>query len=65
MKNLESINGMLIYKKKEENKMINKIKSKYGSYILLIHGNWNQTNQMKNLISTPNLSIRKKLNEHF
>ena len=54
-----------IQKKKEENKMINKIKSKYGSDILLIHGNWNQTKQMKHLISTPNLGIRKKLNEHF
>jgi len=54
-----------IQKKKEENKMINKIKSKYGSDILLIHGNWNQTKQMKHLISTPNLCIRKKLNEHF
>ena len=39
-----------IQKKKEENKMINKIKSKYGSDILLIHGNWNQTKQMKHLI---------------
>ena len=45
--------------------MINKIKNKYESDILLIHGNCNQTKQMKHLISTPDLSIRKKLNEHF
>ena len=54
-----------INKKKTENKIINKIKDKFGKEVTLVMGDWFIGKQMKNFISTPNLGLKRKLNEHY
>ena len=45
--------------------MLNKIENKYGKDIKIIIGDWSIGKQMRNFISTPNLSIKRKLNTRF
>ena len=54
-----------INKKKTESKIINKIKDEFGKDIILVMGDWSIGKQMKNFISTPNLGLKRKLNEHY
>ena len=54
-----------INKKKTESKIINKIKDKFGKDMTLVMGDWSIGKQMKNFISTPNLGLKRKLNEHY
>jgi len=54
-----------INKKKTESKIINKIKKTFSKDSILVMGDWSIGKQMRNFISTPNLGLKKKLNEHF
>jgi hypothetical protein len=51
--------------KRAEDNMLNKIENKYGKDIKIIIGDWSIGKQMRNFISTPNLSIKRKLNTRF
>jgi hypothetical protein len=51
--------------KRTEDNMLNKIENKYGKDIKIIIGDWSIGKQMINFISTPNLSIKRKLNTRF
>jgi len=54
-----------INKKRSESNLINEIKKKFGKNTILIYGDWSVGKQMKNYISTPNIGIKRKLNEQF
>lgn len=54
-----------INKKRAESKLTNMIKNKYGENINIIYGDWSIGKQMKNFISTPNISIKRKIAEKF
>lgn len=54
-----------INKKRTEDNMLNKIENKYGKDIKIVIGDWSIGKQMRNFISTPNLSIKRKLNTRF
>jgi hypothetical protein len=51
--------------KRTEDNMLNKIENKYGKDIKIIIGDWSIGKQMRNFISTPNLTIKRKLNIRF
>lgn len=51
--------------KRTDDNMLNKIENKYGKDIKIIIGDWSIGKQMRNFISTPNLSIKRKLNTRF
>jgi len=51
--------------KRTEDNMLNKIENKYGKDIKIIIGDWSIGKQMRNFISTPNLSIKRKINTRF
>ena len=54
-----------INKKRTEDNMLNKIEKTYTKDSIIIIGDWSIGKQMKNLISTPNLSLKRKLQERF
>lgn len=54
-----------INKKRTEDRMLNKISNKFGSDNTIIIGDWSVSKQMRNFISTPNLSLKRKLKERF
>ena len=54
-----------INKKRTEDNMLNKIENKYGKEVKIIIGDWSIGKQMRNFISTPNLSIKRKLKTRF
>ena len=56
-----------INKKREDDNMLNIIENKYGKdkKIQIIIGDWSVGKQMRNFISTPNLGIKRKLQERF
>lgn len=54
-----------INKKRTEDRMLNKIEKQYSKEHIIIIGDWSIGKQMKNFISTPNLSIKRKLKERF
>ena len=41
------------------------IKDKFGKDVTLIYGDWSSGQQMRHVISTPNLGLKRKLGEHF
>jgi len=45
--------------------LINNIKKKFGDDLVLVMGDWSIGKQMKHFISTPNLGLKRKLDEHF
>ena len=45
--------------------MLNKIEKTYTKDSIIIIGDWSIGKQMKNFISTPNLSLKRKLQERF
>ena len=45
--------------------MLNLIENKFGKDIKIIMGDWSIKKQMRIFISTPNLGIKRKLNERF
>jgi len=54
-----------INKKRTEDNMVNKIANKYSKDHIIIIGDWSIGKQMRNFISTPNLTLKRKLQEHF
>jgi hypothetical protein len=54
-----------INKKKTEDNMVNKIIKKFSKNHIIIIGDWSIGKQMRNFISTPNLSLKRKLKETF
>jgi|TARA_Y100000385_G_scaffold5470_1_gene6022 hypothetical protein len=54
-----------INKKRTEDNMLNKIEKTYTKDSVIIIGDWSIGKQMKNFISTPNLSLKRKLQERF
>ena len=54
-----------INKKRTEDRMLNKIEKVYGKDSIVVIGDWSIGKQMKNFISTPNISIKRKLQERF
>ena len=45
--------------------MVNQIVKKYSKYHIIIIGDWSVGKQMRNFISTPNLTLKRKLQETF
>ena len=43
--------------------MVNKIANKYSKDHIIIIGDWSIGKQMRNFISTPNLTLKRKLQE--
>lgn len=54
-----------INKKRTEDNMLNKIEKTYAKDSIIIIGDWSIGKQMKKFISTPNLSLKRKLQERF
>jgi hypothetical protein len=54
-----------INKKRTEDNMVNKITKKYSKDHIIIIGDWSIGKQIRNFISTPNLSLKRKLQETF
>ena len=62
---LEKLNWFsYLNKLKHENQLIRKIKNEFGLYAKIIMGDWSNKGRLK-FISTPNLSLKRKLKEHF
>lgn len=51
--------------KRADDKMLNLIENKFGKDSIIIIGDWNIGKQMRNFISTPNISIKKVLKRRF
>jgi len=51
--------------KRAEDKMLNLIENKFGKDSIIIIGDWNVGKQMRNFISTPNISIKRVLKKRF
>jgi hypothetical protein len=45
--------------------LINNIKKKFGEDIIIFYGDWSIGKQMANFISTPNLTLKRKIAEYF
>ena len=54
-----------INKKRTEDNMVKKIATKYSKDHIIIIGDWSIGKQMRNFISTPNLTLKRKLQETF
>jgi hypothetical protein len=54
-----------INKKRTEDNMLNKISKKFSDTHIIIIGDWSIGKQMRNFISTPNLTLKRKLKERF
>jgi hypothetical protein len=54
-----------INKKRAEDNMLNKIENYYGKDYTIIIGDWSIGKQMAHFISTPNLTLKRKLRERF
>jgi hypothetical protein len=54
-----------INKKRTEDNMVNKVVKKYSKDHIIIIGDWSIGKQMRNFISTPNLTLKRKLQETF
>ena len=55
---------VLSNKKKSEDNLVNRIRSKYGKNITILYGDWgasNKGNQIRHLVSTPNIGLIRKL----
>jgi len=54
-----------INKKRTEDNLLNKITKKYSKDHIIVIGDWSIGKQMRNFISTPNLTLKRKLKEKF
>lgn len=54
-----------INKKRTEDNMLNKISKKFSDTHIIIIGDWSIGKKMRNFISTPNLTLKRKLKERF
>ncbi len=51
-------------KRRHEDKLLNKIENKFGKDIIILMGDWGGKGRVK-YMSTPNIGIKRKLNERF
>ena len=61
-----------INRKRSEDKLLNSIEEKYSEYVngikikpIIIIGDWSIGKQMRGFISTPNITLKRKLKERF
>ena len=54
-----------INKKRSEDRLLNKIENMYSKDHIIVIGDWSVGKQMRHFMSTPNLSIKRKLKERF
>jgi hypothetical protein len=54
-----------INRKKSETDLVRKIKKTFGNDTIICYGDWSIGKQMRGVISTPNLGLKRKLSEHF
>jgi len=54
-----------INKKRAEDNLLNKIEKEYSKEHIIIIGDWSIGKQMSNFISTPNITLKRKLKERF
>ena len=54
-----------INKKRAEDNLLNKIEKEYSKEHIMIIGDWSIGQQMSNFISTPNITLKRKLKERF
>ena len=54
-----------INKKRAEDNLLNKIEKEYSKEHIVIIGDWSIGQQMSNFISTPNITLKRKLKERF
>ena len=54
-----------INKKRTEDNLLNKIEKEYSKEHIIIIGDWSIGKHMSNFISTPNLTLKRKLKERF
>ena len=54
-----------INKKRAEDNLLNKIEKEYSKDHIVIIGDWSIGKQMSNFISTPNITLKRKLKERF
>jgi hypothetical protein len=50
---------------RSEAKLLNTIEEKFGKNIIIIYGDWSIGRQMKNFISTPNIGLKRKIDNRF
>jgi hypothetical protein len=53
------------YTQKSQNKLINRMKEKFGEDLVIGFGSWNQSQQMKGSIPTPCKGMKRMLEKHF
>ena len=54
-----------IYKRKSEDKLLNRIEEKFGKNLLLCYGNWSRTKQMKYIMPTKGIGLRRLINKKY
>ena len=54
-----------INRERSEDRLVDKIKKKYGEDLIIIYGDWSVGQQMRNFISTPNNRLKRKLSKEF
>jgi hypothetical protein len=54
-----------INKKRAEDNLVNKIKKTYGKDTIINFGDWSVGKSMRACLSTPNLSLKRKIAQHF
>lgn len=54
-----------INRKKSETNLIRTIKKTFGEDIIMCYGDWSIGKQMRGMISTPNIGLKRKLAEQF
>ena len=54
-----------IYKRKSEDNFLNNIEKTFGNDLLLCYGNWSNTKQMKYIMPTKGVGLRRIINKKF
>ena len=54
-----------INRKRAETDLVRQIIDTFGRNITIVYGDWSSGYQMKHMISTPNLGLKRKLGEYF
>jgi hypothetical protein len=54
-----------INRKRAETDLVKLIKNTFGKTIKLIYGDWSAKHQMRHMMSTPNLGLKRKIGEYF
>ena len=54
-----------INRKRAETDLVSKIKTTFGDNVPLIYGDWSQGKQMRHMLSTPGIGLKRKLDQYF